>query len=58
MIENAASVGLVHYVIPQASVPKSFKKDSGLMILSRYPIVEEDFSLFKSNDLSTFARGI
>jgi endonuclease/exonuclease/phosphatase family metal-dependent hydrolase len=58
MIVAAASLGFKYYVLPQGSVPKQFNTDSGLMILSRYPIVDNDFSMFKKNNFSDSAKGI
>jgi hypothetical protein len=58
LIENASTLGLKYYAIPQATVPKSFKRDSGLLILSRFPIIASEFFLFNNNELNDSASGI
>jgi hypothetical protein len=58
IIERAAGLGLKHYAIPQATVPSTSTKDSGLLILSRYPIVAKDFAAYTTQALATFAGGI
>lgn len=44
LIMHAARVGLPYYAVS----PKSMKTDGGLVILSRYPMVQKRFFLFKN----------
>jgi len=47
LIAKAAEKGLLHYAITErVGLFDSYLIDSGLLILSRYPIVETDFIIF------------
>jgi len=44
--------------LPAAEWPEDRTNDGGLLILSRYPIVERDFHAFRSSHLSHSLKGV
>jgi hypothetical protein len=57
-LEQAASVGLTNYALPQGVIPAGFTSDGGQLILSRFPIVARDFALFPQHDGHVDAVGV
>lgn len=53
LIRDAAAEGLNHYSTPPASLPAGKTNDSGLLILSRFRIVDTDFLVFSESEATS-----